>query len=100
MFCSNDEDRFIIVGQSQERRTLVVVHVYRSEGNVIRIVSARKATQETRPFAISSFVLIGYPIRISLAPSSRSITARKSGFTAKNGRFAMHTVWTQTDHFF
>jgi uncharacterized DUF497 family protein len=26
---SNDEDRFIIVGQSQERRTLVVVHVYR-----------------------------------------------------------------------
>lgn len=45
---SNDEDRFIIVGQSQERRTLVVVHVYRSEGNVIRIVSARKATKRER----------------------------------------------------
>jgi uncharacterized DUF497 family protein len=41
---SDDEDRFILLGLSSSLRLLVVCHGYRSAGNVIRIVSARKAT--------------------------------------------------------
>ncbi|MBU6260706.1 MAG: BrnT family toxin [Burkholderiales bacterium] len=43
---SEDEDRFILLGLSSTLRLLVVAHCYRSEGNVIRIISARKATRE------------------------------------------------------
>jgi len=39
-----DEDRFILLGFSSTLRLLIVCHCYRSAGNVIRIVSARKAT--------------------------------------------------------
>jgi uncharacterized DUF497 family protein len=38
---SQEEDRF---GLSSSLRALVVCHCYREEGNVIRIISARKAT--------------------------------------------------------
>jgi uncharacterized DUF497 family protein len=41
---SEDEDRFILLGLSSTLRLLVVCHCYRSEGNIIRIISARKAT--------------------------------------------------------
>ena len=40
---SEDEDRFVILGLSSALRLLLVCHCYRREGNVIRIISARKA---------------------------------------------------------
>lgn len=40
---SEDEDRFILLGLSSALRLLLVCHCYRSDGNVIRIISARKA---------------------------------------------------------
>jgi len=42
---SREEDRFVLLGLSFSLRLLVVAHCYRSEGNVIRIISARKATR-------------------------------------------------------
>jgi hypothetical protein len=41
---SESEDRFILLGVSMQLRLLVVCHCYRSKDNVIRIISARKAT--------------------------------------------------------
>jgi uncharacterized DUF497 family protein len=41
---SEDEARFILLGLSSSLRLLVVCHCYRSDDNVIRIISARKAT--------------------------------------------------------
>jgi hypothetical protein len=41
---SEDEDRFILLGLSAALRLLVVCHCYRGVDNVIRIISARKAT--------------------------------------------------------
>jgi uncharacterized DUF497 family protein len=41
---SEDEDRFILLGVSHSLRVILVCHCYRSEGNVVRIISARKAT--------------------------------------------------------
>lgn len=41
---SDDEERFILLGLSSSLRLLVACHCYRSDGNVIRIISARKAT--------------------------------------------------------
>jgi uncharacterized DUF497 family protein len=43
---SETEDRFIILGQSVQRRLLVVVHTDR--GNTIRIISARVANSHER----------------------------------------------------
>lgn len=43
---SDEEDRFIILGESAAGRTLVVVHTHRGED--IRIISARKATPRER----------------------------------------------------
>ena len=40
---SEEEDRFVLLGLSSSLRLLVVCHCYRSQGNVIRIISARKA---------------------------------------------------------
>lgn len=42
---SGDEDRFIIMGISSTLRVLVVCHCYRESDEVIRIISARKATK-------------------------------------------------------
>ena len=47
---SEEEDRFVLLGLSNNLRLLVVIHCYREEGNVIRIISARKATREERVF--------------------------------------------------
>ena len=41
---SRDEERFLLLGLSSTLRLLVVSHCYRGEDNVIRIISARKAT--------------------------------------------------------
>lgn len=41
---SNDEERFILLGLSSTLRLLLVCHCYRSDDDVIRIISARKAT--------------------------------------------------------
>ena len=40
---SEDEERFVLLGMSSVLRLLLVCHCYRSEGNIIRIISARKA---------------------------------------------------------
>jgi uncharacterized DUF497 family protein len=40
---SEDEDRFVLLGLSGALRLLLVCHCYRGEGNVIRLISARKA---------------------------------------------------------
>lgn len=42
---SDDEDRFIILGISSKLRILVVCHCYRKNDEIIRIISARKATK-------------------------------------------------------
>jgi len=41
---SDEEDRFILLGVSHSLCVILVCHCYRSQGNVIRIISARKAT--------------------------------------------------------
>lgn len=43
---SQEEDRFLIIGYSQQQKLLVVVYTYR--GNNIRIISARIATRRER----------------------------------------------------
>lgn len=42
---SFDEDRFILVGLSEQPRVLTVCHCYRETNELIRIISARKATK-------------------------------------------------------
>jgi uncharacterized DUF497 family protein len=42
---SEDEDRFILLGQSCRFKVLTVVHCYRDDENNIRIISARKSTK-------------------------------------------------------
>jgi len=43
---SQQEDRFLIIGRSRKLRLLVVCHCYRENGEIIRIISARKAVDE------------------------------------------------------
>lgn len=40
------EDRFLMLGFSNEARLLIVCHCERGQGNIIRIISARKATKK------------------------------------------------------
>ena len=47
---SQDEDRFILLGMSGETRILVVCHCFREGGDIIRIISARKAGRKERTF--------------------------------------------------
>jgi uncharacterized DUF497 family protein len=42
---SEDEERFILLGLSCSLKVLVVVHCYKDEENIIRLISARKATK-------------------------------------------------------
>ena len=42
---SDEEDRFILLGLSSSLRALVVCHCYRKRNEIIRILSARKATR-------------------------------------------------------
>lgn len=48
---SEDEDRFILLGMSNIANMLVVCHCYRENDEIIRIISARKATKhETKQY--------------------------------------------------
>ena len=42
---SDSEDRFLMLGFSDEARLLIVCHCERNDGNIIRIISARKTTK-------------------------------------------------------
>jgi hypothetical protein len=42
---SVSEERFLMLGFSDEARLLIVCHCERDQGNIIRIISARKATK-------------------------------------------------------
>jgi len=42
---SEDEERFLLLGLSCSLKVLVVVHCYKDEENIIRLISARKATK-------------------------------------------------------
>ena len=44
------EDRFHMLGVSNESRVLVVCHCEKHDGDTIRIISARKATNNERKF--------------------------------------------------
>ncbi|MCD7741535.1 MAG: BrnT family toxin [Ruminococcus sp.] len=48
---SESEDRFILIGFSNKANLLVVCHCYRQSDEVIRLISARKATKnETKEY--------------------------------------------------
>jgi uncharacterized protein len=47
---SEDEDRFVLLGMSVALRVLVVVHCYRTEDQIIRLISARKASKSEAKF--------------------------------------------------
>ncbi len=42
---SDEEERFLLLGRSSKMRILLIVHCYREQESVIRIISARKATE-------------------------------------------------------
>lgn len=49
---SLDEERFLLLGVSSQAKMLIVCHCYRSHDEVIRIISARKATKsETKQYS-------------------------------------------------
>ncbi len=45
---SREEDRFVLLGLSARFRLLIVCHAYRQDDQVIRLISARKATRNER----------------------------------------------------
>lgn len=47
---SSEEERFLLLGMSTGTRLLLVCHCERESGNVIRIISARKATKRESTF--------------------------------------------------
>jgi uncharacterized protein len=47
---SLDEDRFLLLGLSTDANLLLVCHCERGRGQIIRIISARKATKRESAF--------------------------------------------------
>ena len=47
---SKEEERFLLLGMSDAARLLLVCHCEREAGNLIRIISARKATKRESAF--------------------------------------------------
>lgn len=47
---SDQEDRFVLLGLSARLRLLVVVHCYREGDEVVRLISARRATPQESQF--------------------------------------------------
>lgn len=45
-----EEDRFLILGVSNKNRMLMICHCEKQSGEVLRIISARKATTNERKF--------------------------------------------------
>ncbi len=44
------EDRFLLLGLSVTHKILMICHCERDSGNIVRIISARKATKNERKF--------------------------------------------------
>ena len=47
---SDREDRFVLLRMNTQLKLLVMVHVYRESSELIRIISARKATTKEKKF--------------------------------------------------
>ena len=47
---SSDEDRFLLLGLSSSAKLLVVCHCEREQGEVVRLISARRATKRESAF--------------------------------------------------
>ena len=45
---SSEEDRFLIIGTIKTEQICIVSHCYRDNENIIRLISARKATKSER----------------------------------------------------
>ena len=45
-----DEERYLLVGMSRHLHVLVVVHCYKCDDSLVRIISARKATRSERKY--------------------------------------------------
>ena len=43
---SEEEERFLLLGRSSKMRILLIIHCFREQESIIRILSARKATQK------------------------------------------------------
>jgi hypothetical protein len=43
---SQDEERFIVIGESMLKNLLIVCHCYRDDDGIVRLISARKAKKE------------------------------------------------------
>ena len=43
---SDEEDRFLLLGRSSQMRILLIVHCFREQESIIRIISVRKATKQ------------------------------------------------------
>lgn len=51
---SGNEERFLLLGMSSQSNILIVCHCYRGADEIIRIISARKATKtETKQYVDS-----------------------------------------------
>lgn len=50
---SDFEERFILLGLSSHLRLLIVVHAYKEQDQIIRIISARKATKSESKYYIA-----------------------------------------------
>ena len=51
---SDEEERFLILGLSQRENLCIVSHCYRGADELIRIISARKATKSETAFYTSN----------------------------------------------
>ena len=49
---SEDEERFLLIGMSKALNILTVCHCYRADDEVIRLISARKATKTETEFYV------------------------------------------------
>ena len=47
---SSDEERFLLLGMSREANLLLVCHCERAHGEIVRIISARRATKREASF--------------------------------------------------
>jgi uncharacterized DUF497 family protein len=47
---SSHEERYVLMGASFSSQVLVVIHCYKNEDSVARIVSAHRATKQERSF--------------------------------------------------
>ena len=50
---SQDEDRYLLLGISNRLRLLIVSHIYKENDEIIRLISARKATKKESKYYIS-----------------------------------------------